>query len=183
MVPLPIAESMRAGAQPDTDPTLRYVTTHDGVDYRIRPLRDADLQHQSEFLTSLSFSSTCHRMLSSLAEPNDGLLDRVSRLDYQRQMTLVAVSPDDSVIAVARYGGNPIYCEFAVAVSEEWQCRGVGTTLCESLFAYAKTHGVRRVYNVVFPKNQPMLQLASALKMTLRQSLSNTSLQEAWRTL
>jgi acetyltransferase len=174
---------MRPAAHPGTDPTHRYATTPDGVDYRIRPLLDDDLQHQSEFLTSLSFSSTCHRMLSTLTEPNDGLLDRVSRLDYQRQMTLVAVSPDDSVIAVVRYGGNPIYCEFAVAVSDEWQCRGVGTTLCESLFAYAKTHGVRRVYGVVFPKNQPMLQLARALKMTLRQSLNDTSLQEAWRTL
>ena len=174
---------MGTAAQPDTEPTRRYATTHDGVDYRIRPLQDHDLHHQSEFLTSLSFSSTCHRMLNSLAEPNDGLLDRMARLDYQRQMTLVAVAPDDTVIAVARYGGNPIYCEFAVAVSDEWQCRGIGTALCESLFAYAKTHGVRRVYSVVFPKNQPMLQLARALKMTLRQSLSNTSLQEAWRTL
>ena len=174
---------MGTAAQPDTEPTRRYATTHDGVDYRIRPLQDHDLHHQSEFLTSLSFSSTCHRMLSSLAEPSDGLLDRMARLDYQRQMTLVAVAPDDTVIAVARYGGNPIYCEFAVAVSDEWQCRGIGTALCESLFAYAKTHGVRRVYSVVFPKNQPMLQLARALKMTLRQSLSNTSLQEAWRTL
>lgn len=174
---------MRTAAQPDTLPAHHHATTQDGVAYRIRPLEDADLQHQSEFLTSLSFSSTCHRMLSSLAEPNDGLLNRVARLDYQREMTLVAVAPDDTVIAVARYGGNPIYCEFAVAVSDEWQCRGVGTTLCESLFAYAKTHGVRRVYSVVFPRNQPMLQLARALKMTLRQSLSNTSLQEAWRTL
>lgn len=173
---------MRTGAQPDTEPT-HDASTHDGVSYRIRPLRPDDLQYAGDFLASLSFSSRCHRMLSSLAEPNDSLLNQVSRLNYQREMTLVAVAPDESVIAVARYGGNPIFCEFAVAVSDEWQCRGVGTTLCESLFAYAKAHGVRRVYSVVFAKNQSMLKLARTLKMTLRQSLNDTTLQEAWRTL
>jgi acetyltransferase len=160
--------------------------THDGTEYRIRPLQADDLERNRAFLGSLSFSSRCHQMLTTLANLDDGLLDRVARLDYQREMTLVAVTgagEAESIVAVARYGGNPIYCEFALAVADEWQCRGVGTTLSEALFTYAKNHGVRRVYGVVFEKNESMLKLASALRMTLRRSLSDLSLQEVWRTL
>jgi acetyltransferase len=174
---------MRTGAQPEHDSGLARATTHDGVDYHIRPFEVDDLHCSGAFLASLSLSSRCHRMLSSLADPDDGLLNQVSRLNYQRQMTLVAAAPDQSIIAVARYGGNPIYCEFAVAVSDEWQCRGVGTTLCESLFAYARSQGVRRVYTVVMAQNHSMSKLARALKMTLRPSLNDTAVQEAWRTL
>jgi acetyltransferase len=84
---------------------------------------------------------------------------------------------------VTRYGGNPAYCEFAVAVADEWQARGIGTHLSELLFAYAKAHGVRRMYATLPADDKRMLKLADDLCMRVRRSADDNSIVEAWRTL
>ena len=173
-----------ANARPSAWP--QYAGTRDGVEYRIRPIRADDGERDRAFIAGLSAQSRRSRMLGLIREPSAQLLDHVVRVDYRREMTLVAVvgeGADEAIIAVTRYGGNPAYCEFAVAVADEWQARGIGTHLSELLFAYAKAHGVRRMYATLPADEKRMLKFADDLCMRVRRSADDNSIVEAWRTL
>jgi acetyltransferase len=173
----PIAEP---GAWP------QHARTRDGVEYRVRPIRPDDRERDRAFIAGLSTQSRYSRMMELVREPTAELLDHLVRVDYRREMALVAVigeGADETIIAVARYGGNPAYCEFAVAVTDAWQGRGIGTHLSELLFTYAKAHGVRRMYAILLADNKRMLKLADDLRMRVRRSSEDNSIVEAWRTL
>lgn len=164
----------------------RHCKTHDGGEYRIRPIQADDAGRDRSFLRHLSTESRYNRMMGLSRDLAPDLLSRLVHVDYRREMALVALVNEgdaETIIGVARYGGNPAYCEFAIAVADEWQSRGVGTTLARLLFDYAKTHGVRRMYALIFANNARMLKLAGDLQMTLRRSRDDDSIVEAWRTL
>ena len=90
-------------------------------------------------------------------------------------MALVALygpEREQQIIGVARYARDDDGAghEFAVAVADEWQGRGVGTRLLEELFEYARTRGLRRLYGRVLNDNAHMLSLARTLGLTITQS-------------
>jgi acetyltransferase len=144
------------------------------------------LERDRRFLTGLSPSSRYNRMLGFMGDPSEELVARLVHVDYRHSMALTAVVGDDgeeSIIAEARYGGAPDCCEFAVAVADEWQSRGIGTALSKLLFEYAKSHGVERIYATIFASNGRMLRLARDLHMIARRAPYGAAIMEAWRTL
>jgi acetyltransferase len=164
-------------------PWPHYCQTADGVGYHVRPIRPDDVQRDHRFIQGLSDSS---RVMGLSHEPSAELLNRLVRADYRREMALAAVvgeQVDETVIGIARYGGNPAFCELAMAVADEWQSRGIGTNLAKLLFAHAKAHGVRRLYCLTSANNLRMLKVAAHLRMTLRRSSADDDIIEAWRTL
>ena len=76
---------------------------------------------------------------------------------------------EEKIIGVARYSveDNGLDCEFAVAVADDWQCRGIGSTLARMLFEYAAEQGFRSIYGRIFANNQRMLELAEWLGLTV----------------
>ena len=58
-------------------------------------------------------------------------------------------------------------CEFAVAVADDWQCRGIGTTLVPLLFEHAAREGFSTIYGTVLANNQRMIELAQWLGLTV----------------
>ena len=168
-------------------PWPQYARTRDGADYRIRPIQSDDRERDRAFIAGLSAQSRYGRMMELMREPSAGLLHHLVRVDYRREMALVAVAgegADETIVAAARYGGNPAYCEFAVVVADQWQGRGIGKHLCEHLFASAKANGVRRMYAILVADSKRMLKLAEDLHMSVRRgSAEDNSVVEAWRTL
>lgn len=185
-------DSMNTGALQENprvakpDPWPQYARTRDGVEYRIRPLRPDDRERDRALVAGLRTEPRFGRMMGLMREPSAELLDRLVRVDYRREIALVAVvgeGSNEAIVAVARYGGNPAYCEFAMAVADEWQRRGIGSQLSELVFAYAKANGVRRMYAILVADNQRLLKLAEDLRMSVRRSPDDNSVVEAWRTL
>jgi acetyltransferase len=163
-----------------------HCTTRDGAEYQIRPIRTDDTERDCSFIEHLSDSSRYNRMMGLSRKPSAELLDHFVHVDYRREMALVAIigaGVTETIIGVARYDGTPDACEFAIAVADEWQSRGIGATLARMLFAYAKTQGVHRIYGVIFANNVRMLKLAESLQMSVRRSSYDDSIVEAWRTL
>jgi len=160
-----------------------YCVTRDGVQYHIRPIQPNDAQRDRRFMAGLSNSSS---VIGLWHEPSAELLNRLVRENYRREMALVAVlneGASETIIGVARYGGNPAFCELAIAVADGWQSRGLGSMLVHLLFAHAKAHGVRRLYCLASANNTRMLKVAARLQMTLRRSSQDDTIVEAWRTL
>jgi acetyltransferase len=155
--------------------------------YRIRPIRVEDLERDRTFLMSLSSTSRYNRMMCALREPSPSLLDRFVHVDYRNSMAFVAVlgfGPDERIIGVARYASERSHeCEFAIAVADEWQFRGIGGTLLDLLFEYARTQGFLRIRGIILATNHRMLRLAHSLRMDVRQAPEDAALLEASRTL
>jgi acetyltransferase len=143
-----------------------------GVEYRVRPIRPDDAGRERDFILSLSPESRFQRLMYTLREPSAEFVARLVNVDQHHDMALVAVIGEpatEKIIGVARYcaDADGPDCEFAVAVADEWQCRGIGTTITKMLFEHAAREGFRSIYGTVFTSNQRMLELAEWLGLTL----------------
>jgi L-amino acid N-acyltransferase YncA len=70
-------------------------------------------------------------------------------------------------IGVSRYSpdADPNTREMAVTVTDEWQHRGLGTTLVKLLIDTARVNGVTQLYSVDLAANSAMALLAKDLGM------------------
>jgi acetyltransferase len=146
----------------------RVARTPDGLEYRIRPIRKNDAARERTFILALSPASRFQRLMYTLRDPSDEFIAHLVDVDQHRNMALVATTGDgdaERFVGVARYAVDEtgLDCEFAVAVSDEWQCRGVGTTLTQLLFEYARAEGFRAIYGQVQANNRRMIELAEWL--------------------
>ncbi len=150
----------------------RTARTPAGVDYRIRPIRKDDAARERAFILALSPASRFQRLMYTVREPSDEFIAHLVDVDQHSNMALVATTGDgdaERFIGVARYAADESGrdCEFAVAVSDDWQCRGIGTTLTQLLFDYAREQGFRTLYGTVLADNRRMIELAEWLGLTV----------------
>ena len=159
-----------------------------GIEYRVRPIRPDDAGRERAFILGLSPESRFQRLMYTLREPSPEFVARLVNVDQHRDMALVAVIGEgqhEKIIGVARYAAddNGRDCEFAVAVADEWQCRGIGSTLTKLLFEYAAHEGFRSIYGTVLASNQRMLELAEWLGLTIEPRIEGQTTVRASRRL
>ena len=164
----------------------RVSRTRDGVEYRIRPIRADDLLRDKDFIMGLSPESRYMRLFCVAREPSAALLEHFVHVDYHSSMAFVAVSGEEEherIIGVARYAADPngCDCEFAVAVADAWQARGVGATLTRLLFDYARTQGFHKLHGDVLASNSRMVALVHWLGMETHRRPDDGTLVEASR--
>ncbi|MGH8264667.1 MAG: GNAT family N-acetyltransferase [Steroidobacteraceae bacterium] len=166
----------------------RSARTHDGTVFTIRAIRPDDFALEDAFIRGLSEESRYLRLMYSLREPPVSFVERLVNVDGEETMALAGI--DDSsgkprFIAVSRYGRNPgtRTAEFAIAVTDSWQRRGVATQLMQALADYAKCHGIERFEGEVLSANERMLDLCRWLKFEMRPSRESSTLVVASRRL
>lgn len=154
----------------ELDRTLRL---RDGTVVRVRPIRPEDSAIEQEFVRNLSAESKYFRFMSALGELPEAMLVRFTRIDYDREMALIALVCEQGhevEIGVARYvvDGTASGCEFALVIADAWQHRGLGTILMLELISVARQRGLASMQGVVLATNSAMLGLAHALGFTVR---------------
>jgi acetyltransferase len=161
--------------------------TSDGVPYRIRPLRPDDAGRERDFIQRLSPTSRYQRFMHSMREPAESLIEHLVSNEYPRSLALAAVIDErdfERIVGVARYSAdNERECEFAVAVADDWQCRGIATTLVPLLFGCAARAGFETVYGTVLADNRRMIELAQWLGLTVDAACPGETTVRAWRRL
>jgi acetyltransferase len=140
----------------------------DGTKIVIRPIRPEDRQIEQEFVRNLSGESRYFRFMSAINELSESMLNRFTKIDYDRELALIAVVTEnahETEIAVARYVKNPDRrsCEFAVVVADAWHHRGIGTKLMKCLMQAARARGLQVMEGFVLSSNHQMLALMQAL--------------------
>jgi len=154
---------------PYPDDLARDLVLPGGESILLRPIRPEDANMEQEFVRSLSPESRYLRFMESIHELAPKLLVRFTQIDYDREMAFVAISREPGAgerqIGVARYITNPDgkSCEFAVAVSDGWQGKGVGSALMNALMERAKAKGLEEMMGEVLKCNRHMLELSQAL--------------------
>jgi len=154
----------------------------------IRPIRPDDSELEQEFVKSLSPRTRYYRFFNAIRELSPAMLDRFIRVDYRRQMTLVAVVREggkEQQVGVAQYVAEPHAdaCEFAVVVHDDWQRGGLGSLLINSLMRSATDAGMLRIGGEVMADNQAMLELARKLGFSARTSRDDATLMTVSKTL
>ena len=169
-------------AQRSTDRRYSYLAIHpyparlegmaqlkDGARLQIRPIRPEDATMELAFVAGLSDQSRYLRFFNSTRAVSPKMLARLTQVDYDRELALVAIERDDrgqdAIVGVSRYVSLPDAksCEFAVSVGERWQNRGLGYALMTRLIDAAREAGLARIEGQVLTVNAGMLQLSRAL--------------------
>jgi acetyltransferase len=143
------------------------IRTRDGRAVRVRPMRPEDAGREKRFFDRLSERSRYQRFMQYLPRLSDRMLARFTQLDYDRELALVALW-EGEFVAVGRYAPNPDgrTAEFALAVADDWQGKGLGHALLERLCEAARAAGYRALYGHILHANHDMLQLAAHLGFT-----------------
>ena len=166
----------------------RIERTCDGVEYHVRPIRKDDATREREFILSLAPESRFQRFMHAIREPSEELVAHLVDIDSHSRMALLALigtPPAERIVGVARYAADADGkdCEFAIAVADDWQCRGIGTTLSRLLFEHAAHEGFRNIYGHVLNDNQRMIELAESLGLRIEAAIPGQSTIRATRRL
>jgi len=148
------------------------VKTHEGKRYAVRPIKPEDEPAVRQFADEIDNRDLWHRFFVPLRAHTHETAARLSQIDYDREMALIAVTQDgeeEKEIGVARYITNPDgnSCEFAIVVADAWMRKGIGSQLMRTLIQVAKTRGLRCMEGEVLADNRPMLDLARQLGFSI----------------
>jgi acetyltransferase len=162
---------------------LQYIedwTLKNGIKVKIRPIRPEDEPLMVQFYESLSEESVYFRYFHLIKASKLTSHDRLTRIcfiDYDREMALVAEGdrPDSDkkeIIAVGRlsklHGLNE--SEFAMMVSDAYQCLGLGTELLHRLVQVAKHEKLDSVKAEIMHKNRAMQKVCEKVGFNLDRS-------------
>jgi acetyltransferase len=167
---------------------VRKWTLRDGSRIVIRPIRPEDRQIEKDFVHDLSDESRYFRFFNALRDLSETALTRFTQVDYDKEMALIAVifeNGRETEIGVARYSINPDgrSCEFAIAIADAWQRKGVGSTLMQSLMDAARNRGLEIMEGWVLAGNSRMLALIDALGFAIRANAGDPSLRHVVKNL
>jgi len=139
----------------------------------VRPIRPDDVDLEVEFIGRLSPESIYNRVFSNSLSLTPEWLERLTRIDFTRDMAIIATVTLDSretQIGVARYVRleNGSCCEFAIAVANQWQGCGIGARLLRELIAIASRAGITQIVGDVLSTNVAMFALARRVGMSVQ---------------
>ncbi len=185
--PLPKRPMTVAAPRPSVDVTALW-SASDGRPVMIRPMQPADAPRLAAMMRALSPTSRHRRFHLGLRELPPGLLARLTHVDAERELALIACVAGDPQLAVAeaRYAvadEQPGAREFALVVLDPLQGRGLGTQLLRGLVGHAQANGVEWLYGDVGGENTAMLGLAQKCGFAARSHPSERGLIRVYRIL
>ncbi|WP_194789978.1 GNAT family N-acetyltransferase [Pseudomonas sp. UFMG81] len=145
----------------------------DGSAVLIRPLREEDHERDQRFVSTIVYEARRFRFIAGLSSGMPGLDTQLMPVDYQRRMAYVALAHVNGQlrqIGISRYAAIPESrnCECALAVSEEWQRKGLGSLLMQHLIAAAQRNGYHCMISRDLANNYAMHRLTKGLGFTSR---------------
>lgn len=144
------------------DPAAAAIRLRDGSTVHLRPVRAEDaaavrclFQGLSETSRWLRFFTVCPRL--------DRVIDWATKVDNDRRLGLVAITADTGQLiahaGLERDPRQPDRAEFALAIADGYQGRGLGRLLLGRLVEAARQAGLRWLTGEVLANNHRMLNL------------------------
>ena len=151
---------------PHSDYPSQYeadVHLKDGSKAHIRPVRPDDADALRALLEGLSPHSRFLRYHRRVAHADEEEIARLTNVNYEDRLTLVATLPTpagERVAAVALYSRTRSdRAEVAFVVAEEQHGLGIATQLLDTLAAAALDHGINIFEADVLGENQDMMDV------------------------
>jgi acetyltransferase len=118
------------------------------------------------FLEVVSPEDIRARFHGAMRDFSGPLMVRLTQIDYDREMALVAFRDGDELpLGVVRIYAEPdhINGEFAILVRSDLHGHGLGTALMHRIIEVARGRGLSRIVGSVLRDNTPMLRLVREL--------------------
>ena len=139
----------------------------DGRTVTIRAIRREDKGQMAEALRDLSPESFYRRTFSPKRELNDKDLTRLTEVDFDVVVALVAVmheEGEDRVVGGGRYfrtgtSATAQTAEVAFLIDDAHQSLGIGSRIFKHLVTIARASGITQFEAEVLPSNEGMLRL------------------------
>jgi GNAT superfamily N-acetyltransferase len=159
----------------------------DGRSVRVQPLRRDDAAAEQAFFGALSRQSRYRRFHAGLPHLPLSLLAHMVDVDQVLHVALAARPEGEArIVADARYvvdADDASGADFAIAVADDWQGRGLARRLLARLARHAAGHGVTHLHGDVLWDNRPMIELVHWLGGSLRKRPDEAGvLQAVFRT-
>ena len=163
-----------------------------GQEWLLRPIRPEDAEPLQEFVRDLSDESRYMRFVSMLRELTPRMLARYTRIDYHRELALVATIQEpnplhrghlrERIIGFAHYLRNADGrgAEYALVIGDEWQRCGLGSQLMRALIEAAQEQGLTYIDGLVLGSNRPMLGLMSYLGFRIDPDEDDPGMRRVW---
>lgn len=139
-----------------------------GATLYARVIQPDDTQRLQAFHSRLSTDSIVYRFFRYMPTLPDEEAMRLTHLDYDERMALVAVQPnttgapepESELMGVVRYEGiEHGVAEVAFVVADLWQGQGIATALLHRLAAYARRRGITTFMAVTMSGNGRMFEV------------------------
>jgi GNAT superfamily N-acetyltransferase len=140
----------------------------DGRRVLFRPLRREDREGLRRGVERMSPESRYRRFFTPLEHLSEAQLDYLVQIDYVNHFAWLALLPDEigaPGIGVSRWvraAGDPTSADAAVAVIDDYQRMGMGSSLLLLLAGSAIARGVRTFRVEVLGQNEGMLRLVKS---------------------
>lgn len=167
----------------------------DGSTWMLRPIRPEDAEPLQVFVRGLSDESRYMRFVSMLRELTPSMLARYTRIDYDREVALVATvqvpnpahrgHPQEQIIGFAHYLRNPDGrgAEYALVIADSWQRHGLGRQLLQGLIQVARVQRLDYIEGFVLASNRPMLGLMTHMGFTNDPDEEDPTMRRVWLSL
>ncbi len=140
----------------------------DGWSGDVRPIRPEDANRLVEMADRTRPEDLRLRFHGALGRIDAQTASRLTQIDYDREMALVAEEPDGALAGVGRLVFDPDFltAECAVIVRSDAQGHGLGAYLMQAILDYGHGRGAARIWGDVAADNRRMLDLADRLGAT-----------------
>ena len=140
------------------------MTTKDGAELLVRPIKPTDEEMMSDMFYDLSDQTIINRFFSMLKSMPHRRLQQFCCVDYDNEMSFVAITdegPKQKIVGVGSYHLNPAThrAEIAFLVADAWQGKGIGTYMMRSLVKIAKARNIKGFTAEVLRDNLAMIAL------------------------
>jgi acetyltransferase len=165
------------------------ITLRDRTELLVRPIRPEDAPAITALFAHLTPEDIRFRFFAAMKELPPALLARLTQIDYDREMALVALrpdaAPDDALCGVVRLHADPDHAraEYAVVVRSDWKGHGLGYDLMQEIIAYARARGIGEVYGTIMSDNTPMIDMAREFGFAIAPDTEDPALVVARLTL
>jgi len=132
----------------------------------IRPIRPEDEDQHRELIEAMAPEDLRLRFFSAVRSFDHSQLARMTQVDYDREMALIATVEDENgkpcTLGVVRAVTDPDNetAEFAVVVRSHLKGHGLGRMLMERIIAYTRSRGTHWLLGEALRENAPMIGLA-----------------------
>jgi RimJ/RimL family protein N-acetyltransferase len=147
-------------------------TLKNGTAVTLRPLRADDRERMAQAVRGLDAQTIYTRLFSHRKELTEAGLDRVMRVDDEREVVLVATTgsgPEETVIGGGRYiVTGEGRAEIAFTVEEDYQGQGIAGRLFAALVDVARGRGIAVFEADVLSENPSMLRVFERTGLPMR---------------
>nr|WP_231402940.1 bifunctional acetate--CoA ligase family protein/GNAT family N-acetyltransferase [Caenimonas aquaedulcis] len=154
-----------------------------GTTLLVRPIRPGDAARLKQFYSKATPDDMRLRFFMARRDVPASELARYSQIDYDREMTFVALAPQDGDVPPQMAGEVRAVCdpdnlraEFAIQVASGWQHKGLGRILLAKLVGYLRARGTAEVWGQCLPENVAMAALAREMGFRVAPAGEATSL-------